>query len=98
MILQRWCAKMQLPTFLQTLGKLNARYRAHDRVAWDRIHWELHSGCEVSMERVFPDLTTLEVDEDASLEHGIWKLKVRLLESTVPGTISIKHYHLLESP
>lgn len=100
MILQRWSSKiqpMQLPAFLDALKELNEQYRAHDRVPWSRVHWVLHSGHQVSMERVFTDLVALEADESSSLEPEIWELKVGLLDSTVPGTVSIEHFHLLES-
>ncbi len=99
MIIQRWPAKMmpmQLPAFLQTLKDLNASYREHDREEWGRVYFELYSGHEIYMEREVPSVAALDADEMRSLEPAIWTLKERLLESTVPGTVAITHYHRVD--
>jgi hypothetical protein len=97
MIVQRWSAKimpMRPPTFLGHPEELNARDAAHDRVGRSRVHDELYGGHEVATERGFADVAARDADEHSSLEPDIWELEVKLLESTVPGTVSIRH-HLL---
>ena len=95
MIIQKWTAKtvpMQLNQFLATLEELNALYRAQGRVPWGRVHHELYGGHTIIMEREFPDIAALDADEAKSQSPEIRALKVRLLESIVPGSVELTHY------
>ena len=99
MIIQKWTAKMkpmQRPVFTETLKELNALYRQHGRVPWARLHHELYGGHVVFMERDFPDIQALDTDETHSMEEGIKVVKIRLLESVVPGSVVVTHYHGVE--
>lgn len=99
MIIQKWTAKMkpmQRPAFVETLKELNQHYRRHGRVEWCRVHNELYGGHVIFMERDFPDIEALDEDETHSLEGGIYEVKTRLLESVVPGTVVVTHYHAVE--
>ncbi len=95
MIIQKWTAKMkplQRPVFVETLKQLNLHYRKHGRVEWGRVHYELYGGHVMYMERDFADIETLDADETHSLEGEIKEVKMRLLDSVVPGTVVVTHY------
>ena len=99
MVIQKWTAKMkpmQRPVFIETLKELNRLYRKHGRVAWGRVHNELYGGHVIYMERDFPDIHALDMDETHSLEPDIRETKVRLLESVVPGSVVVTHYHTVD--
>ena len=99
MVIQKWTAKMkpmQRPEFIETLKELNHVYRKHGRVIWSRVHNELYGGHVIFMERDFPDIQTLDTDETHSLEPDIFETKVRLLESVVPGSVVVTHYHAVD--
>ena len=95
MVIQKWTAKMkpmQRPVFIETLKELNKLYLKHGRVPWGRVHYELYGGHVNYMERDFPDIHALDIDETHALEPDIRETKVRLLESVVPGTVVVTHY------
>ena len=96
MVIQKWTAKMkpmQRPVFIETLKELNVLYRKYGRVLWGRVHNELYGGHVIFMERDFPDIETLDTDETHSLEDDIRVVKTRLLDSVVPGSVVVTHYH-----
>jgi hypothetical protein len=98
MIMQRWSAKImpvQLPMFLGVLERLNERSADHCRTGRSHLHYELCSGREAATEREFPDVAATDADEHSSLGPDIRDLEVKLLESTVPGSVTIRRHHLL---
>ena len=98
MIIQKWSAKikpMQLRPFIQTLETLQQLYKENNRVPWGRAHHRLYSGHEIIMEREFSSVAELDEDETRSQLPEIRQLKMKLLESIVPGTVLIE---LFETP
>lgn len=98
MIIQKWSAKirpMQLRVFMQTLQSLEQCYKTNNRVPWGRAHHRLYSGHEIIMEREFPTMSALDEDETKSQIKEIRELKMKLLESVVPGTVLIE---IFETP
>jgi len=83
---------MQLRPFLQTLKSLQELYKESNRVPWGRVHHRLYSGHEIIMEREFDSVVELDEDETRSQLPEIRELKMKLLESIVPGTVLIELY------
>lgn len=99
MIIQKWSARtkpMQLRDFVAALKLLNALYLKAGRVPWGRVHHELYGGHRVIMEREFNSIAELDADETKADLPEIREAKARLLDTCVPGSVSVEHYHSVD--